>query len=518
LVVGAVFSAISRDASSACKVRLGYQFGKRVCEKLLLVAPRLRFSRAINTSNQCVGREQRLKPALAIIVVGLTPRHLGVHTPRLAALAREGAMLPLHTITPALTCSVQASFMTGLLPSEHGIVGNGWLFRDQMEVMLWRQSNRLVGGEKVWQAGKKRDAAFTCANMFWWYNMASSHDIGATPRPIYKADGRKLPDCYTVPDRLRRQLTERLGPFPLFQFWGPGTTIASSKWIAEATKIVMAASNPTLTLVYLPHLDYDLQRFGPDEANPAVKRSLGEIDAVAGDLAETAHAQGRSVIVLSEYGITGVDRPIHINRALRDGGLLAVREEDGGELLDPATSRAFAIADHQIAHVYVSDPALLPKVRSLLQDLPGVEHVHQSAGLRALGLSHPRSGELVALADARSWFTYYYWNDDKRAPDFARTVEIHRKPGYDPVELFLDPAISAPRLAIARRLLLRMLGFRTLMDVIPLDASLVRGSHGRITDRAEDGPLIITDRPSLLTTKTFAATDVKQLLLDAVFG
>jgi predicted AlkP superfamily pyrophosphatase or phosphodiesterase len=453
-----------------------------------------------------------------MIVVGLTPRHLGVHTPRLATLASDGAMQPLKTIAPALTCSVQASFMTGLLPSEHGIVGNGWLFRDQMEVMLWRQSNRLVGGEKVWESGKKRDPAFTCANMFWWYNMASSHDIGATPRPIYKADGRKLPDCYTVPDRLRRQLTDRLGPFPLFQFWGPGTTIASSKWIADATKIVMTESDPTLTLVYLPHLDYDLQRFGPDQAHPAVKRSLSEIDAVAGDLAETARAQGRSVIVLSEYGITPVERPIHINRALRDSGLLAVREEDGGELLDPTASRAFAVADHQIAHVYVCDPGLVLEVRSLLEGLPGVEHVYQDADLRALGLNHPRSGELVAMADARSWFTYYYWNDDKRAPDFARTVEIHRKPGYDPVELFLDPAISAPKLAIAKRLTMRKLGFRTLMDVVPLDASLVRGSHGRITDRVDDGPLVITDEASLLARKTFAATDVKQLLLDAVFG
>jgi predicted AlkP superfamily pyrophosphatase or phosphodiesterase len=452
-----------------------------------------------------------------MIVVGLTPRHLGVHTPRLAKLAREGAMLPLKTITPALTCSVQASFMTGLPPREHGIVGNGWLFRDQMEVLLWRQSNRLVGGEKVWESGKKRDAAFTCANMFWWYNMASSHDVGATPRPIYKADGRKLPDCYTVPDTLRRQLTERLGPFPLFQFWGPGTTIASSKWVADATKIVMAESNPTLTLVYLPHLDYDLQRFGPDEAHPAVKRSLSEIDAVAGDLAETARAQGRSVIVLSEYGITGVDRPIHVNRALRDSGHLAVREEDGAELLDPMASQAFAVADHQIAHVYVADPELLPKVRALLESLPGVERVYDAAEQRALGLDHPRSGELIAIADARSWFTYYYWNDDKRAPDFARTVEIHRKPGYDPVELFLDPAISAPKLAIARRLLMRKLGFRNLMDVIPLDASLVRGSHGRLTDRADDGPLIITDRANLLARPSIAATDVKSLLLDAVF-
>jgi predicted AlkP superfamily pyrophosphatase or phosphodiesterase len=453
-----------------------------------------------------------------MIVVGLTPRHLGAHTPRLSELARDSTVLPLKTVTPAVTCSVQATFMTGLTPRDHGIVGNGWLFRDQMEVLLWRQSNRLVDGEKIWETAKKRDPAFTCANMFWWYNMASSHDIGVTPRPIYKADGRKLPDCYTVPDRLRDRLIERLGTFPLFQFWGPATSIASTRWIAEATKLVMAESNPTLTLAYLPHLDYDLQRFGPDENHPSVQKSLAQIDEVAGDLADAARASGRSVVVLSEYGITNVDRPIHINRALRDAGLLAVREEDGGELLDPMTSKAFALADHQIAHIYVADPALQPKVRAIVEQLPGVERVYDASDKSTAGLDHARSGELVAIAGARSWFTYYYWNDDHRAPDFARTVEIHRKPGYDPVELFLDPEISSPKLAIGKRLIMRKLGFRALMDVIPLDASLVRGSHGRLTDRAEDGPLVIAGSAYLSGRRELAATDVKSLLLDTVFS
>jgi hypothetical protein len=176
------------------------------------------------------------------------------------------------------------------------------------------------------------------------------------------------------------------------------------------------------------------------------------------------------------------------------------------------------LSDHQIAHIYVADPELLPKVRSLLEGLPGVEHVYGGDQRRAIGLDHARAGELIAMADARSWFTYYYWNDDRRAPDFARTVEIHRKPGYDPVELFLDPAITAPKAAIGKRLLLRKLGFRALMDVIPLDASLVRGSHGRLTDRDEDGPLVIADRPELLKRDRIAAVDVKQLLLDAVFA
>jgi predicted AlkP superfamily pyrophosphatase or phosphodiesterase len=458
-----------------------------------------------------------LKPLLAMIVVGLTPRHLGVHTPRLSSLARAGALAPLETVTPAVTCSVQASFMTGLTPRDHGIVGNGWLFRDQMEIMFWRQSNRLVDGEKIWETGKRRDPAFTCANMFWWYNMASSHDIGVTPRPIYKADGRKLPDCYAVPASLRDRLTEQLGPFPLFRFWGPATSIASTRWIADATRLVMAESSPTLTLAYLPHLDYDLQRFGPDDTHPRVRKSLGEVDAVAGDLADAARDGGRSVVILSEYGITSVDRPIHINRALRDAGLLSIREEDGGELLDPTISKAFAIADHQIAHVYVTDPLLLPAVKALIEGLPGVEQVYGAADRHLINLDHPRAGELVVIADSRSWFTYYYWSDDRRAPDFARTVEIHRKPGYDPVELLLDPAISAPKLAIGRRLAMRKLGFRTLMDVIPLDASLVRGSHGRATDDAEDGPLLIVDRPELLKRDRVSAIDVKSLLLGAIF-
>jgi predicted AlkP superfamily pyrophosphatase or phosphodiesterase len=459
-----------------------------------------------------------MRSTLVLLAVGLTPRHLGPHTPNLSRLGSAGNMRPLVTITPAVTCAVQATFTTGLLPNEHGVVANGWLFRDLMEVWFWRQSNRLVRGEKVWDAGKARDPAFTCANLFWWYNMAGSFEIGATPRPIYKADGRKLPDCYTTPARLRDELTEKLGPFPLFQFWGPGTNIASSRWIAEAAKHVIATQQPTLALVYLPHLDYDLQRHGPDETHPSVAQSLRDLDGVAGELIAAADARGYSVIVLSEYGITAVDTPVHINRALREAGLLAVREEDGAEMLDPMASRAFAISDHQIAHVYVADPALQEPVAKLLRELDGADEVLGAAGKRACHLDHPRSGELVVLAKPNAWFTYYYWLDDARAPDFARTVEIHRKPGYDPVELFLDPAIRFPRISIGARLAKRALGLRTLMDVVPLDPSLVRGSHGRPTARADDGPLLISSDSMLLPDGAVTAAAVKQLILDHVFG
>ncbi len=456
-----------------------------------------------------------MHPVIVLLVVGLTPAHLGPHTPRLSALARAGAARPLVTVTPAVTCAVQATFMTGKLPREHGIVANGWLFRDLMEVWLWRQSNRLVDGEKIWEAGKRRDPAFTTANLFWWYNMGATHDIGVTPRPIYKSDGRKLPDCYTQPLELRDELTRELGAFPLFQFWGPGTSIVSSRWIADAALHVRRTRSPTLTLVYLPHLDYDLQRFGPDD--PRVAKSLAEIDAVAGDLIADAERDGARIIVLSEYGISPVSAPIHVNRALREAGLLSVRVEDGGELLDVPQSRAFAVADHQIAHVYVAEAGLVGEVKRIISALPGVEHVLDRSEQAAFGLDHPRSGELVALARHDAWFTYYYWLDDRRAPDFAHLVEIHRKPGYDPVELFLDPAIRSPKLAIGWRLARRALGFRTLMDVIPLDANLVTGSHGRVGTDEKVGPLFISSEARLMPDGPIAATAVKDAILTHAF-
>jgi predicted AlkP superfamily pyrophosphatase or phosphodiesterase len=456
-----------------------------------------------------------MHPTIVILLVGLSPHHLGPHTPHLAKLARAGAARPLATITPAVTCSVQATFLTGGLPRDHGIVANGWYFRDLLEVWLWRQSNRLVAGEKIWEAGKRRNPAFTTANLFWWYNMGASHDIGVTPRPIYKADGRKLPDCYTQPLELREELTRNLGPFPLFQFWGPGTSIASSRWIGQAALHIRRSRAPTLTLVYLPHLDYDLQRLGPD--HPRIADNLREIDAVAGELIADAERDGARVIVLSEYGITSVSHPVHINRALREAGLLRVRVEAGGELLDPPQSDAFAVADHQIAHVYVAKPELAGETKRLIAALPGVDAVLNRAEQRAFGLDHPRSGEFIALAQPDAWFTYYYWLDDRNAPDFARLVEIHRKPGYDPVELFVDPKIASPRLAIGWRLAKRALGFRTLMDVIPLDPSLVKGSHGRVLDDAKRGPIIISSEPLLLKGDPVAATTVKDIILAHVF-
>ncbi len=460
-----------------------------------------------------------MRPALVILVVGLSPNLIGENTPNLRNFVRQGAMRPLKTVTPAVTCTVQATLATGLTPAGHGAVANGWYFRDLSEVWLWRQSNRLIGGEKIWDAAKAKNPDFTCAKMFWWYNMCASADWGATPRPQYPADGRKIPDHYAYPSSLRDELNAKLGMFPLFKFWGPATDVTSSEWIARATMHVMETRNPTLALCYLPHLDYNLQRLGPDLAHPRLQQDLQEVDAVCGELMAAAERQGRDVIVVSEYGITRVSDAVHINRALREAGFLALRVENGRELLDAGESKAFAVADHQYAHVYVQDGTLVNEVRDVVSGLEGVEQVLDAEEKREHGLDHPRSGELIAIAQSDRWFSYYYWLDDERAPDFARTVDIHRKPGYDPVELFIDGRISWPMLKVGAHVMRQKLGMRSLLEVVSVqETARVRGSHGRLTEDPADGPLVISSRPDLLAGETVEATGFKQLVLDHVFG
>ncbi len=457
-----------------------------------------------------------MRQTLVLDVVGLTPKLLA-HAPTLSALARRGAMRPLRTITPAVTCSVQSTFVTGLAPSGHGAVANGWYFRDTAEVWLWRQSNHLVAGEKIWDAAKKRDPGFTCAKLFWWYNMYAAVDYAVTPRPQYPADGRKLPDVHTFPGELRDELQGKLGTFPLFNFWGPRANMASSDWILRASEHVWQTRKPTLGLVYVPHLDYDLQRFGPDD--PRAAKEAAAVDAACAPLIEKAERDGAAVIVLSEYGITAVTGPVHINRALRAAGLLSIRQETMGEVLDPGASEAFAVADHQVAHVYVKQSGRIAEVAALLRKLDGVESVWTGAERAAHGLDHPRSGEIVVVAKADRWFTYYFWTDDARAPDYARTVDIHKKPGYDPVELLINPEIALPMVKVGWTLAKRKLGFRSLLDVIGLDASIVKGSHGRITDDPADGPLFITNDPaSLPPGDAIDATAVKGTILRHVFA
>ncbi|MCE9592691.1 MAG: alkaline phosphatase family protein [Planctomycetes bacterium] len=434
-----------------------------------------------------------MRPVVLIDVVGLTSRLLGPETPTLSELAKTGAGAPMNAILPAVTCSAQATMLTGKLPSEHGVVGNGWFDRETFDIALWRQANALVRGKKLYELARERDPTFTCAKIFWWWNMGAAVEWSITPRPFYPADGRKIPAVYGAPTDYAAWLEAELGPFPFFDFWGPKSGLPSSAWLAEAAIRTLARQHPTLTMVYLPHLDYDHQRFGPDD--PRSRKALGEVDALCKKIRDAAGRAGAATVVVSEYGLNAVTGHEHLNRALRTAGLLAVRETPQGELLDPFASRAFAVADHQIAHVHTKDERSKSAAREVLAALPGVERVLDDAEKRAAGLDHPRAGDLVVIAKRESWFTYYYWLDDANAPDFARTVDIHRKPGYDPCELFVDPKLASPKLRVATRLAQKKLGLRYLMDVIPLDASLVRGSHGRVPDDPRDGPVFLCSLP-----------------------
>ncbi len=458
--------------------------------------------------------------AAVILVVGLDERLLA-HGPRMRAFANAGRVITLRPTLPAVTCGVQASMLTGSPPRAHGIVGNGWFNREQNEIQFWKQSHALVAGEKVWETARRRDPGVTCANLFWWFNMYSSVDVAVTPRPIYKADGRKIPDIYTQPASWRDELQQRLGRFPLFQFWGPGAAIASSRWITDAALLARERFDPTLSLIYLPHLDYALQKFGPDDAR--IPAEVAAVDALVGRLLDDCAAHDVTPLIVSEYAIEAVSRPVALNRALRREGWLRVREEQGGELLDAGASDAIAVVDHQVAHIYVRNPHLIAQVAARLAREPGVERVLDRAAQRDAGIDHARAGELVAIAEAGAWFCYPYWEDDARAPDFARTVEIHRKPGYDPAELFIDPRFRHPKLAIGWRLLKRKLGLRTLMDVIPLDPSLVRGAHGRVDTPPGNRPLLIAPAdiaPADIgpAADTLPCESVRDVVLNCMFG
>ena len=458
------------------------------------------------------------RPLVVINVVGLTWDMIGENTPNILTLMDTGFGRPMQTVLPAVTCSVQASLLTGVTPGVHGVVGNGWYDRDLAEVLFWKQSNALVQNDKVFHTARRQNSQHTTAKMFWWYNMYADVDWSVTPRPSYPADGRKLPDIYSHPAHLRDRLQERFGRFPLFSFWGPTADIKSSAWIADASLEVLRDKQPSLLLCYLPHLDYNLQRLGP--TTPSIADDVQKVDHEAGKLIQAARDLNAEVIVLSEYGITDVTRPIHINRVLREAGFITVRRESlGWETLDCGACRAFAVADHQIAHVYVRRETDVRAVQKLLEKTEGVEQVLDRRALQQTGLDHARTGDLVAVSGRDAWFTYYFWRDDALAPDYARTVDIHRKPGYDPVELFIDPEIRLPKLRVARRLARKLLGFRYYMDVIGLDASIVKGSHGRLPEQQRmesDAPVFLcSDRD--VEKDSLKVTDVHDLMLRLQF-
>lgn len=457
------------------------------------------------------------QPLVLINAVGLTLKLLP-HAPRLVGLARAGWVRTLEEVVPAVTCTAQASLLTGRPPQGHGIVGNGWLFRETGEVRFWQQSNALLQAEPVYVTAKRmaagRGRTFRAAKLFWWFNQGADVAYSVTPKPYYGADGSKVFGIAGTPDGLCERLEGDEGRFPFHTFWGPGAGRPCTDWIARASARVLRTERPDLTLVYLPHLDYDPQRYGPSGCD--MPRLVRELDDACAPLLDAAREAGARVWIVSEYGHVDVSRPVHLNRVLREAGLLSVRPGPFGEVLDTFGSRAFAVCDHQLAHIHVPRPEDRRRARDVLAATPGVARVLAGEERGEVGLDHPRAGELVVLSEPDAWLAYPYWLDDRLAPDFARTVDIHRKPGYDPCELFLDPALSWPKGRIMLRLLQKNLGFRTLFDVVPLDAGLVRGSHGLRASRDEDRPVWIGDGPPPATAGPMPMPDVHDGLLRAL--
>ncbi|MBM3875428.1 MAG: alkaline phosphatase family protein [Verrucomicrobia bacterium] len=459
-----------------------------------------------------------MKRTAVLNVVGLTRSLLGEHTPSISKFLKTGALARIKPALPAVTCTAQSDYLTGTLPSEHGVVANGWFNRELGEVHFWKQSNRVVRGRKLWDDVRAAEPGFTCAQLFWWFNMQTSVDWAITPRPLYLADGRKVFDIHTSPLKLRAAIKDSLGEFPFPGFWGPvagldspaGGPDCATRWIAASARWIELEFAPTLSLVYLPHLDYNLQRLGPH--HPGIAQDLLAVDMIVGGLLSFYEQRRVQVLLLSEYGITSVQTPVHLNRLFREQGWLAVKDELGRETLDFGESRVFAVADHQVAHIYVNDRSIEPAVRGLLAGQHGIAEVLGADAKAAAGLDHERAGDLVAVAKEDAWFTYYYWLEDDRAPDFARTVDIHRKPGYDPVELFTNPELCCPKLQVAWRLMRKKLGFRMLMDLIPLDARLVKGSHGCRPRNTDDWPVLISSRHDLLGKEELASTEVYEAI------
>ncbi len=398
-------------------------------------------------------------------MVGLEHGHLDSNLPNLARIANEGESSKIEPVFPAVTCTVQASLLSGRPPNEHGIIANGFYDRINHDVFFWEQASGLVLADRLWDKasnlGKKMGSNFKSAVLFWQNTMYASADIVVTPRPLHMAQAT-IPWCYSKPVGFYdEKLAPKLGGFNLASYWGPFASRQSSEWITNAAKYVLEFDRPNLMLLYLPHIDYSAQRFGKNSSQ--VLDDLKYADTLVGELMENSMKLGLAdqtqFIIISEYGFSDVKSSVSINLMLRDAGLLATRRIGGQEYMDFEFSKAFAMVDHQIAHVYTKKNSI-GETKKILENVEGISEVLESDQKKKLNINHDRSGELIAISENDSWFNYYWWYDDSLSPSFARTVDIHRKPGYDPVELFLQPSTKS----------------------VPLDTTLIKSSHGRLPD------------------------------------
>lgn len=429
--------------------------------------------------------------AVLLSIPGLRGSDLG-KMPRLAGLACDGAAEPLTPSFPCVTWPVQTTLATGVGSQEHGVIANGFYHRDTGRVEMWTAWNDCVQATQIWQQLKVHNSSLTSAVWFPMLAKGCGADFVCIPAPKHNPDGTESMWCHTNPEPLYEELLESLGHFPLMNFWGPLASIKSTDWIVDSAVLMATQHRPRFSFIYLQHLDYAAQKFGPESEQATA--ALGELDAAIGRLIDGYTAAGMEDILwlaASEYVITGVSDVAYPNRVLREAGWLHLAEEEGAERLVPAESRAWALVDHQLAHVFVNDAGDVERVAALFREEPLVEQVLVGKQRSTVGLDHPRAGEIVLISRPDAWFAYYWWTDDAKAPAFARTVDIHRKPGYDPVEMFIDmPSRQTP-----------------------LDATLVKGSHGYpATDDSRRGILLSSDA-SVLPQGEIKDTDVAGIVL-----
>ncbi len=415
--------------------------------------------------------------------------------PKLSSLMSGGEKSSLTPSFPCVTWPVQANMLTGRLPADHGVVANGYYWRDEKKVEMWTAWNDKIAAPQIWDVLHERDLSVTSAVWFPMLSRGCGADYVCMPAPVHNPDGTEDLWCYTKPTEFYGELRDQLGHFPLQHFWGPIANIKATSWIADSAMQAAARFQPSFFYLYLPHLDYAAQKTGPD--SPPALAALGELDEVIGKLIDGfGESYGDAELLwlaASEYAITPVDHVIYPNRTLRDAGLLSVREEEDGEHLDLEASLAWALVDHQFAHVFVkdADPATTERVVSLFSNADGIERVLAGDDRGEYGMDHERTGEVILISDSNSWQAYYWWMDNANAPAFARTVDIHRKPGYDPVELCFDPATKG----------------------IPLDAALIGGSHGVPVTRDEQRGVLLASQPGILDSPNHTDTDVAGIVL-----
>jgi predicted AlkP superfamily pyrophosphatase or phosphodiesterase len=434
-------------------------------------------------------------------IVGLESSHLNSNViPNIARLANEGVSFKVEPVFPAVTCTVQASLLSGQYPNQHGIISNGLYDKANYTVSFWEQSSSLVQAERIWDIAKRQNSSSTkTAVLFGQNTMYSKSDIVVTPRPLHMEDGMVM-WCYSKPIGYYEALKQKYGEFNLATYWGPLASYKSSNWIIQAACDTLENERPNLMFTYIPHVDYSAQRFGKNSNE--VREDLKRADELVGGVIQKTIDLGikddTQFVIFSEYGFNDVLYHIPLNRKLRDAGLLSVRTINDKEYIDFEFSKAFAMVDHQIAHVYINN-ASAEQIKRVLEKIEGVERVLSGEDMKTLKINHERSGDLIVVANKDTWFSYYWWYENEKAPNFARSVDIHRKPGYDPAELFIDPNTKS----------------------ISLNPYKIRASHGRPPNNAtEEGlALYVSNQKSVISKNSqeiVGCVDIGKYLIDLV--